>query len=329
MKKILIVLTVLFLTACGAKSASGGYSNDAYAPAAGAYYEAKSEAYDEEYAAEAETAAMIYDEEGIGTSASGKEFTQIEEKIVYTGNLTVETKNYEDSVRLLNEKITRYGAMTASSDESARSSGLRSLYIQVRVPSASFHDFMGGASDLGNIRSQSTNRNDITRQYNDRSIEAEALEVQQEKLLEMLEKAETIEEMLMIEDRLVSVQTRLNQLKSVIGNMDMDVAYSTVHIYLNEVVQYSSDIVERKDETFADRLKNAFQDSWDITTEVLESIFFTLIRFAPLLVIAALLAGLYRNIRRRHPGKPSLRLFRRKKNETADITSDEMNHPQG
>ncbi len=318
MKKTLIALTaLLFLSGCGGSGKSESAAS--YNSAAGGSYNTYYETDDME---DAVAAAAPYEEEmkaadeGVGTVTTARELAKTEEKIVYTGSLSIETKHYEETVKTLNEKVSGYGGLISSSDENARYSGMRTMYLTVRIPSASFHDFMGGAAELGNIRSQSTSRNDITRQYNDRTIEAEALATQEVKLLEMLEKAATVEEMLMIEDRLIQVQTKLNQLRSVIDNMDLDVAYSTVNIYLDEVVQYSSDVVERKDETFTDRLQNALEDSYEITRDVLEGVFFTLIRYAPLLLIGGLLIWLYRRFRKTHPAKP-FRLFGRKKKDSS------------
>ncbi len=323
MKKLFTILTVMLLTACsaGKGAAAGGYASysteTAYEEKASYGYAESNAAYD---AAPMEEAA---DYEGNGYSGAGNGVMvpadiESQEKIVYTGHLSIETKQYDETLQTLNDRLAEFGGLISSSNENASRTGLRTVYMTLRIPSAHFSTFMGGASVLGNVRSKSTSRNDITKQYSDRSIEAQALQTQLDKLTEMLEKAQTIEEMLMIEDRIVSVETRLNMLRSVIGNMDMDVAYSTVDIALSEVLQYSSDIVERRDETFFDRLNNAVQDSARITSEVLETVFFTLIRFAPLIAIAAVLLYGYRSWRRKHPRAPGRSWSFRKKKETPE-----------
>ena len=319
MKKTLLIILPLLLAGCGgnAKPASGSYAAD-YDTSYNTSAAYESAAYDEE------APEYAREESGAGTSAaipaeqkSAETLSKTEEKIVYTGNINVETTDYQASLATLTELETKYNAVVTSSDESTYNNNRHYLYLTVRVPSGQFHDFMNGSSVLGAVRNQSINRTDITKTYNDHTIEADALKIQLTRLQEMLAKAETIEDMLAIEDRLLNVETRLNQLNSAIDNMDMDVAYSTVNISINEVIQYSPGT--KKDATFLDRLKIAFEDSWDITKNFVETVLFTLIRYFPVIVIISALYYAFRRWRAAHPrtGSKGFSMPFRKKNKDA------------
>ena len=71
--------------------------------------------------------------------------------------------------------------------------------------------------------------------YNDQSILIESLEKQETRLLEMMDKAETIEDMITIESRLSEVQTQLNQARNTLAGYDTDIDYSTINVQIEEV----------------------------------------------------------------------------------------------
>lgn len=239
------------------------------------------------------------------TSGSDTEITTADstKKIVYTGSLTVETLDYDASMAKI-QAMADAGKITIASTYEYTSGTLRSGSLTLRVPSDQFSDFMASAQDLGNVTGRSTNREDITKQYNDKSISIQALETEDARLQDMMKQATTVEDMIAIESRLSEVETQLNQYRSDLANMDTDVAMSTVNLQLNEVVEYSGSEQVRKDSTFLDRLANALSDSWKYFGKLLENLLF----FAIYLIPVALLAGAVFLIvfawRRKHPAKP-------------------------
>jgi hypothetical protein len=166
----------------------------------------------------------------------------------------------------------------------------------------------------GKVTSRSQNVENISRKYSDNSIEIESLELQQERLLEMMGKAETVEEMIMIEERLSDVQTKLNQKKSYRSAMDTDVEYSTVFLNINEVQEYTP----VKDPGiqiggFGRRVMETLEYSGKFFIYVLQSIILFLIKIAPFAVLIALIiAGIraWRKSKGLHPNP-----FHREKKE--------------
>lgn len=239
MKKIMAVMMAVMLAGCGAKNGhvamyeSGGAGADsAYQSKPAAAYESKNDIADNE----------SYQE----TSELTAE--QTSEKLVYTGSLTIQTLEYENSVRALKDLIRAKNGIIASEEEydndrywysSLESNGTRHLHLTVRIPTASFEAFLNEMEGSGKVISRSTNVVNITRQYNDVSVQIEALQKQEKRLLEMMDKAETIEDMIAVESRLTDVQTQLNSFLTQRSSMDRDVEYSTVTISLDEVKVYT------------------------------------------------------------------------------------------
>lgn len=212
--------------------------------------------------------------------------------LTYTGYVTIQTTDYKKSIDSLKELMTQYEVRLAESEENIGT--LRYVHYNLQVPSAKFDSFLEECSNLGDLRYRSTNAQDITREFNDQSIKIEALETQIRRLQEMLNGAETIDDMITIESRLSNLQTELNQSKSYFESLKNQVDYSTLNLTLEEVKEYIKDSPIRKNATFFDRLLNAFRDSFTITTTFLENVLFLAIRLFPLIMIFILGFFLYR-----------------------------------
>lgn len=293
-----LMCTISLLTGCGG-SASG--SSSARADSAPAM--ATEEAYEEEYAAATYDEAYDMAESGSSEEKSASDSPDVqpdqeaaftEEKLVYTAYMTIQTLTFKESSDYVRGKITEFGGIIE--EESTYDNNNRWYYYEdknwgtlttnltVRIPSANYKAFLTSLEGAGGkIVNQSQSVQNITKRYNDQSILIESLKTQEERLLDMMEKAETVEDMIYIEQRLSEVQTELNQAKNVLSGMDTDVAYSTIHLTLEEVVRYESRNVET---TFGDRLMNTIEDSWDSFLGFLESFLFFLIYLFPMACLA-------------------------------------------
>jgi hypothetical protein len=87
----------------------------------------------------------------------------------------------------------------------------------------------------------------------------DALEAEQKTLLSMMDKAETIEEMIQIENALTDVRYELQQIKSQLRVFDNQVQYSTVYINMTEVRKFTQ--VEPL--STGERIAKGFKDNLD------------------------------------------------------------------
>ncbi len=208
-------------------------------------------------------------------------------KIVFGGSLDLESREYDKAVETLYQYVERYRMIIEKMEESY--SGInRNLYVTLRIPSGSFAEFMKEASNIGKVNHSTTNRSDFTKAYNDNSIEIEALEVQKERLMTMLKEADTIEEMMLVSDRLTQIETSLNKLKSRNDSIDMDVEYSSITLTLREKGESTV-----KTASFWERLKEAVADSFHSLTGNAEGFVIWLIYAFPYLLIIGLIALLF------------------------------------
>ncbi len=295
-----ILIIPLLLSGCGAAGSS----------AANEYH--KEAAYEEPMAAgeyaEDDIAPASYDEDAeMASSSEGREEPSAQpsgslreavenEKIVYSADIRIETLGYSDSVKSLRQKISAAGGFTEMEDESDSNSswyyddggyGTRSLWIVARIPSKNFSSFLDSLEGDGKITSKSVSAQNITKQYADTEATKKALMVEQDRLLGMMEKASTIEEMIAVEQRLSEVERELNAYRTTLDGMDRDVEYSTVNITLKEVKKYSP--VTKQQAPYLDRAKEAFTDAIDNFVDFLEGLSLFIIGNFPFLIILGLI----------------------------------------
>ena len=125
------------------------------------------------------------------------------DKIIYSADVTVETTAFDEAVAGVADLIESYGGWIESSSVNdanyySRARGYassRSASYTLRVPSEKFAQLMSGLSDLGNVPYTHTYTENVTAQYYDVQARLTACRTQETRLLEMMEKAETVQEL--------------------------------------------------------------------------------------------------------------------------------------
>ncbi len=308
-KKIRVLVTclllVLVVTACGSASYDKAMTE---AVTNGYAYEYGAVTEEKDVWMESDTllAGGTANSSGSYKSDSGQEILT-GEKLVYTCDLTIQTLDYENCVQTIKDNINTYKGIIESETENdeayrwyyedyVKKSGTRYLYLEVRIPSGKYYEFLDTLEGNGKIVSKSSFVENISKQYYETDAMIQSLEIQQDRLLEMMQKAYDIEDMITIESRLSEVQYQLSLYKNQLASMDSDVEYSTIKINVEEVMEYKQDEPMVKTNTFLDRLKNTFAETWEFFLEMLEGMLFFAIRMLPIALVVGVIAFVIRLI---------------------------------
>ncbi len=131
-------------------------------------------------------------------------------------------------------------AITGANYYRGGKSGGRSAEFTLRIPRENFHAvYENGVYTLGNVTYRASDSENITPQYTDTESRLKSYRIQEERLLAMLEKAETVEDMLNIEDRLANVRYNIESLTSTIQGWDSLINYSTIILRITEVADFT------------------------------------------------------------------------------------------
>ncbi|MDO4479207.1 MAG: DUF4349 domain-containing protein [Lachnospiraceae bacterium] len=303
-----ILMALCLMTACGNGAMKGssqaapmvGSTSDSYA-ADEIGWETTEEAVMEEAVAEDYEASYENEAAAGGTqkpAVTPEQDPENGQKLIYTCHMTIETLTYEDTMTRVREAIREVGGFieyesTSDSNYSwyyeDNGKAMMDTSLTIRVPAAVYDDFIASLEGSGGrVRSKDQSVENITAAYNDQSVLIAALETQEARLLNMMEQAETIEEMVTVESRLTEVQTELNQAKRALAAMDTDVTYSTVHLSIREVSVYEPE----SEESFGERLGRAFENGWINLVEVLGDGLVLLVVLLPFLLIGGGIAVL-------------------------------------
>lgn len=244
-------------------------------------------AYKEETwaATEAAMEAPMEMEEGITSSSGLGTVDDPNAKLIRTVHIDAQTKQYDELVTALNAKIIALGGYIENRDAYNGSEyhnySNRYCYMVIRIPSQNLDSFVTHVNENFNVTNTSESVENITLQYADTASRVEALEVEQDRLLELLEKAESLEDILKIEDRLSDVRYELTSYDSRLRLMDNQVTYATVHLNINEV----EELTPVEEPTVWERISRGFTNSLEDVTEGAVDIFVWVISESPVLLV--------------------------------------------
>jgi hypothetical protein len=309
---ILALLMALSLAACGAASKSSPEAGAAdYADNGKDYPQGTAVPHDEsaEYSyADSEEAPAP---NALINSAQGQAPSISPEKIIYSGNAELETTEFDVTVKKLGEIIEQNGGFIQSSNvtgidyysASYYKSVSRSAWYEIRIPSEKFSAVTGLLETLGNVPYSSTYAENISAQYQDTTARLTALRAQEERYLELLGKANTVEEVLYVEQYLSEVRYEIERLETQIRSWDSLVSYSTLSLTVSEVVEYTEQPDIPVKVNYGEQLSKAFSGTIDALGIFFKGLFKFLVGASPVIVLLAVIAVPTVLLVRRHDKK--------------------------
>jgi hypothetical protein len=225
----------------------------------------------------------------------------VDRKIVSTASLDMQVDNVGGSFEEVGRIATSAGGFVASSSFTYQ--GDRQLAsVTIRVPSDSYQSVLGSLRKLGvKVDSESSDANDVTEEYTDLASRLRTLEATEQQLLTLLAKADTITDILTVQDRLNSVRSEIEQVKGRQQLLDNLTSLATITVHLQPVVAGST--VDEPDNgvDLNQKISEAWDDSIEFLGEIVGGVL-TVVVFAwwvPVLGLPLLLG--YKVTRRHHP----------------------------
>lgn len=263
----LLVISALMLTGCGssfdsAKSQASG-STVNYASEA-AYDSADYGYFDDAYSAEYDT-----EEKARGGSDGGLEVNDTSRKLIKNVNLSVETEDYDTLVNNVTGRVNALGGYIEDSysynGSSYREYGRELKYgnLTIRIPAENLDEFLNNIAEISNITSKNYNVSDVTLQYVDVEARKESLNTQHKRLLELMEQAETVEDIIALEERLSDIEYELDSAERQLRSYDNQVDYSTVYMDISEVERFTPTAPKTRLQEMGEGFVNSIYDAID------------------------------------------------------------------
>lgn len=177
------------------------------------------------------------------------------QKLIKKASVRLETKNADELIKKINSQIGSLKGYTESLSQSKYDEYL-SIETNVCVPAEKLDEFLDFLEKSGTITSKNVVTADVTDDYTDTESQIKALETEEKALLGILEKCETVQDTMNVQERLTSVRGELESLKSQKKNYDQRIAYSEVLINISEVER-----VKKTPTSFGSQVSEKFSES--------------------------------------------------------------------
>ena len=196
-------------------------------------------------------------------SADGGAISQIQDKIIRTFYLEVETQTFDSLMTKLNSEISRLDGYVESSRISGKSyydsDGALYASIVARIPKSHVDEFVNTVGEKANVTDKQESTENVTLNYADIESRKKALEIEQERLFALLEKTDNLENIVTLESRLSDIRYELQNYETTLRTYDNKVDYSTVTLSIQEVKKLTPATTIKQ--PVGTRIKNGFSNT--------------------------------------------------------------------
>lgn len=221
---VMVGMLALSLTGCGSSKATT-YEATECAEATGLYEGDYDNGMMEECSVEAmadNDGGMLYDNR----------------KLIKTVNLDVETEEYDALLPNIEVKVNQLGGYIENYTTSGRDMN-RYANMTARIPADKLDQFVDIVGQSSNIVYRNEYVEDVTLSYVDLQSHKDMLRAEQDRLIEFMERAETMEDIITLESRLTDVRYELESMEAQLRTYDNQITYSTVVISVSEVEKFT------------------------------------------------------------------------------------------
>ncbi len=297
---LLAMALSLVMAACGASVDNAAPSAESWEY--GSASNGMSQIATEEYAVDsmgmnysaAESESKNYDSGDIQVQESDAASQTSDRKLIRTVNMSVETTEFDSVMETLEQRIRDLGGYiecmeTYNGSVYSSYHSNRSASMTARIPAGQLNGFLGEVFEIGNVTRRSENVQDVTLDYVDMASHKKTLQAEHDRLLELMEKAESIEDIITIEQRLSNVRYQIESMEAQLRTYDNKVDYSTVYLDVSEV----KELTPVHEETLWERISGGFMEDLEgIGNGALEIMVWLLVHI-PTLVLWAVIIVLF------------------------------------
>jgi len=290
-KKQLLALTLSFVLLCALLAGCGGSSTAS----------ANKYAVREEAAAEAPMAMDMAANGSLtmGSASEGSTVLPESRKWIITVHMSAETDDLDAMTAALDQRISALGGFVEDQNiyngSSYSTRRYRNASLTIRIPAGDVDAFTQDVEGIANVVRQEKNLEDVTLNYVSTESRMKALQTEEARLLDFMEQAETMADLLEIEARLTDVRYELERVTSQLRLYDNQIDYATIYLDIEEVQEYTP--VEEP--TFWERITGGFSDSLEGLWEGFVDFIVWIVANSPYLVVYGILLFLLALLTRR------------------------------
>ncbi|NMA82777.1 MAG: DUF4349 domain-containing protein [Epulopiscium sp.] len=196
-----------------------------------------------------------------------------DQKIIKKATLSLEVEEFDNTVQEIRTLVEQSGGYMEHAESYIYSSNReREEYLKegnfvLKIPKDKYGSAQERIIQMGHLNHQNENSLNVTEQYIDTESRIRMLNLQEERLLKIMEQATKVEDLILLEQRLNEVRSEIEVFQSKIKNWDKLVSFSTIEIHLRQVKKV---MIEPVQSEFGVKLKEGVIDSINNTQRGLE-----------------------------------------------------------
>ena len=239
-----------------------------------------------------------YDDYSGTTDSNGKVLDpEAERLLVRTVSIDVKTTTYDTLCNSVNSKIDQYGGYIEylSAYGTGEEDDMRYAYYTIRVPAENLDALVEALDGNCTIVSQSESTTDVTLDYVDTQSYLEALEIEYDQILEMLDEAKDLDTIIILQDELADLRYEIEYAESSLRVMENQVTYATLNLSITEITpekaqEEEEERIEEKEKetkpepTFEEEIAETFNESLENAKEFFKEVFLGLVSVAIIVV---------------------------------------------
>lgn len=243
------------------------------------------------------------------TSSATQPGANQEAKRIYTGDISLTTKAFDDDLARISGMLTDVGGYIQDQElrgdpPSQMSSGNRFIRMTLRVPSERFTTVINSIKSIGSEHTVNTYVNDITSEYYDSSARLKANQLQLARLQDLVSKAEKLSDIVALEQEISRVQYNIESINSQMRRWDSQIALSTITLMMQE---RTVSVYLPINPTLGERIVAGWVNSVNGVREFIENLSVAMVVLIPVLFVLAIpvvgIALIVRAVRKRRRAK--------------------------
>ena len=171
---------------------------------------------------------------GVAGSLGDLAATQPDVYLIKNATITVECEDAGKASETLRASLQANNAYVSNLNEFLDSLGRRTITLQVRMPADKFDQSMLNLETLGKVLNKQVSTEDVTEEYVDTESRTRNLKKTEERLLDHLNRAAELEDILRVENELTRVREQIERMDGRLRYLTNRVSFSTISITLQE-----------------------------------------------------------------------------------------------
>ncbi len=286
---LIIGLSGLLLSSCGSATVmdstevSYDYAEESYAPAPSAGMDAGSAEYG-------------YTEVKRVDGVAGESALRY---VIRNGSIDLTVQNTRETIKSIQELVTAADGIISYSYVYEIREGVHGAYLTIRVPQERFDSVMTQLEPLGKAANIRTGQDDVTMQYVDLESRLNNQKAQESRLVEILEMANNVEEVLEVERELYRVRGEIESMTAQFRYLSDQVNYSTIEISIKEEVIPTQTISPGAFENFGEKLLQSFIGGVNFVFRAISTVAVAMVALLPVVILLGIVGYLIWIITRR------------------------------